>query len=313
MYLLFEISIKLPKLIQTKSSFLNIKRNKVGYLYAFFCILAWSFIPVISRLGQLTLDFYQLLFWSNIISLNCLGLIFYLSGVWKSNTSLKNNYLYNLFLGSLGCALYYLFLYYGYHEGNSIEVLIIQYSWPLQMILLGSLLMKEKLNLSKILAVFFGFMGIVIIITKGDFNQISFTGINVSLSVLLGAFCFALFSILSKKSKVEVFQFSFLIFFGGTITSTVALVFFSTFKFPSAKELLPIIINGIFINGVSYIFWLKALKSISITNSAILVFFTPILSLIWIIVFFKEQFFISYIFGGSVVLLSSLYCLKEKK
>ena len=180
------------------------------------------------------------------------------------------------------------------------------------MILLGSIFMKEKLNLFKIIAVFFGFTGILIIITTGDINQIRFTGINVSLSVLLGAFCFALFSILSKKSEVEIFQFSFLIFFGGTITSTLALGFFSTFQLPSKKELLPIIINGIFINGVSYIFWLKALKSISVTNSAILVFFTPVLSLIWIILFFKEQFFISYIFGGSIVLISSLYCLKEK-
>ena len=299
--------------MHSKNNFLNIKKNKVGYIYAFFCIFAWSFIPVISRLGQITLDFYQLLFWSNIISFTCLGLIFCLSRFLKSNTSSKkNHYLYILFLGSLGCALYYLFLYYGYYEGNSIEVLIIQYSWPLQMILIGSLLMKERLNLSKILAVFFGFFGIMIIITKGDFNQISFTGINVSISVLFGAFCFALFSVLSKKCKIEIFQFSFLIFIGGTITSTLALGLFSSFELPTKKELLPIIINGIFINGVSYIFWLKALKSISITNSAILVFFTPVFSIIWIIIFFNEQFFISYIFGGSIVLVSSLYCLKEK-
>ena len=299
--------------MKSKNNFLNIKKNKVGYIYAFFCIFAWSFIPVISRFGQITLDFYQLLFWSNIVSLLCLGLILYLSRGLKFDASLKiNHYLYNLFLGSLGCALYYLFLYYGYYEGNSIEVLILQYSWPLQMILLGSIFMKEKLDPFKIIAVFFGFTGILIIITTGDINQIRFTGINVSLSVLLGAFCFALFSILSKKSEVEVFQFSFLIFVGGTITSTLALGFFSTFQLPSKKELLPIIINGIFINGVSYIFWLKALKSISVTNSAILVFFTPVLSLIWIILFFKEQFFISYIFGGSIVLISSLYCLKEK-
>ena len=118
-----------------------------------------------------------------------------------------------------------------------------------------------------------------------------------------------------NRKKFKVFStnhFSFLIFLGGTITSTLALVFFSTFQYPTVKELLPIIINGIFINGVSYIFWFKALKSIPITNSAILVFLTPILSLIWIIIIFNEQFYISYIFGGSIVLISSLYCLKEK-
>ena len=235
----------------------------MGYFYAFFCVLAWSFIPIISRLGQITLNFYQLLFWSNVISTIILGLLYFISNGSKTNSISIKDYFYNLFLGSLGCALYYLFLYYGYYNGNSIEVLIIQYTWPLQMILLSSLLFKEKLRISKLIAVLFGFFGIVTIVVKGNFKEIHFSGISISLLVLLGAFCFALFSVLSKKSKVELFHFTFIIFLGGTITSSVALIFFSSFQFPSIKEIAPIIVNGLLINGISYIFWIKALKSIS--------------------------------------------------
>ena len=284
----------------------------MGYFYAFFCVLVWSFIPIISRLGQITLNFYQLLFWSNVISTIVLGLLYFISNGWKTNSISIKDYFYNLILGSLGCALYYLFLYYGYYNGNSIEVLIIQYTWPLQMIILSSLLYKEKLRISKLIAVLFGFFGIVTIVVKGDFKEIYFSGISISLLVLLGAFCFALFSVLSKKSKVELFHFTFIIFLGGTITSSVALIFFSTFQFPSAKEIAPIIANGLLINGISYIFWIKALKSISVTSSAVFVFFTPILSLIWILIFFNEQFYLSYIIGGFLVLFSGMYCLKEK-
>ena len=78
------------------------------------------------------------------------------------------------------------------------------------------------------------------------------------------------------------------------------------------KEIVPIIANGLLINGISYIFWIKALKSISVTSSAVFVFFTPILSLIWILIFFNEQFYLSYIIGGFLVLFSGMYCLKEK-
>ena len=285
---------------------------KIGYTYAFFCIFAWSFIPVISRLGQFTLNNYQLLFWSNIISSVALGLIFFFSNGWKYQLLSKSLYLYTLFLGSLGCAIYYLFLYYGYSKGNSIEVLIIQYSWPLQMIILSSIFMKENLNFSKFIAVIFGFFGILVIITKGKIADINFSNLNVSFSVLIGALCFALFSILVKKSKVELLHFTFLIFLGGTFTSTLALLLLSSFKIPTIKELLPIIFNGIFINGVSYIFWIIALKSISVTSAAVFVFFTPIISLIWIIILFNEQFYLSYVIGGSIVLLSSLYCLMKK-
>ena len=284
----------------------------MGYFYAFFCVLVWSFIPIISRLGQITLNFYQLLFWSNVISTIVLGLLYFISNGRKTNSMSIKDYLYNLILGSLGCALYYLFLYYGYYNGNSIEVLIIQYTWPLQMIILSSLLFKEKLRISKLIAVLFGFFGIVTIVVKGDFKEIYFSGISISLLVLLGAFCFALFSVLSKKSKVELFHFTFIIFLGGTITSSVALIFFSSFQLPSAKEIAPIIANGLLINGISYIFWIKALKSIPVTSSAVFVFFTPILSLIWILIFFNEQFYLSYIIGGFLVLFSGMYCLKEK-
>ena len=53
--------------MKSKNNFLNIKKNKVGYIYAFFCIFAWSFIPVISRFGQITLDFYQLILGSWVL------------------------------------------------------------------------------------------------------------------------------------------------------------------------------------------------------------------------------------------------------
>ena len=107
-------------------------------------------------------------------------------------------------------------------------------------------------------------------------------------------------------------SFVFLIFCSGAITSTLALFLFSHFKFPSIEELLPIFLNGIFINGVSYIFWIMALKTISITSAAVFVFLTPVFSMVWILVLFNEQFYLSYIIGGSVVLITSLYCLMQK-
>ena len=294
------------------SNFFNTYKTKTGYFYAVTCVLTWSFIPVVSRYGQQTLNSYQLLFWSNIISLICVGLIFYFFRNRKYPPLTKSLYFYNLFLGSLGCALYYLFLYYGYSRGNNIEVLIIQYSWPLQMIILGYFLLKEKINLLRFLALIFGFLGIIIIITKGSTDNINFSGFHISFTVLIGAFCFALFSILSKRSNVEPLYFAFIIFFGGAITSSLALFLFSNFEVPTQNEIFPIILNGIFINGVSYIFWSRALKLISITNASGFVFLTPIISLIWIIMFFDEHFYLSYIYGGTLVLISSLYCLMEK-
>ena len=116
----------------------------------------------------------------------------------------RKEIVYGLLLGTLGCSIYYLFLYYGYAAGNSIEVLLIQYSWPIQMVLLANIILKEPLSLIRFLAVITGFIGIILIITKGKLVDVQFSGIEVSITVLAGAFCFALFSVLGKKSNKKI-------------------------------------------------------------------------------------------------------------
>ena len=287
------------------------KRINLGYFYAASCVLSWSFIPIVSRLGQSQLDNFQLIFWSNLISLFSIFVIFVLfNGLSYQWMSLKSVF-YSLFLGSLGCSIYYLFLYYGYANGNSIEVLIIQYSWPLQMIVLANFILRESLSISKLVTVITGLGGVYIIITKGELLNVQFSGMEVGISVLFGSFCFALFSVLSKISKVEILQFTVLLFLGGSIISSGALFLFSDVQFPDQKEWVPVCLNGIIINGISYLLWLLALKNIPATSAAVFIFFTPVLSAFWIVIFFDEVFYFSYILGGGVVIFSSLYCLKN--
>mgnify|MGYP001192314382 FL=1 len=283
-----------------------------GYVYAALCVISWSFIPVVSRLGQVDLDNFQLLFWSNILSLIVLSLAFTFSQGLSFRGASIRAVPYVLFLGSLGCSIYYLFLYYGYANGNSIEVLLIQYSWPLQMVLLANLILKEALSFKKFLILIAGFFGIVIIITKGRIFDVQFSGLEVGITVLIGAFCFALFSVLSKRSNMDVFLFTMVLFTGGAVTSIFALFLFSEFQWPNRQELIPVFANGIFINGFSYLLWIFALRKISVTAAGIMIFLTPLFSIIWLIMFFEEVLYSSHILGGCIVILSSFYLLRER-
>lgn len=107
-------------------------------IYALMCVLIWSFIPIVSRFGQEGLDSFQFLFWSNLISAIAVILVAMSAGykpaklfILPSNTLIKV-----CILGVLDC-LFYLLLYYGYSIENGIAVLVIQYSWPLIIILLS--------------------------------------------------------------------------------------------------------------------------------------------------------------------------------
>lgn len=285
----------------------------IGLSYALLCVFLWAFIPVVSRFGQLELDNFQFLFWSNILSLLvvCIPAIYL-----KKIALLKSINLWKqiklILLGSIGCAFYYLCLYYGYAHGKGLEVLIIQYSWPLLIVILSGIILKEKLTFISIAASSIGFFGIINVLTEGNISKLYFSNLSTNLVVLIGAFSFALFSVLSKKMQEEEYATTILYFLGGTLLSTVSMFFFSDFSLPSPKEMLPVILNGAFINGISYIFWLKALSLIPASIAAILVFLTPVISTFLIILFFKEPFVWANLVGLIMVLLAGFLANKVK-
>lgn len=282
------------------------RQSTLGYLYALLCIFLWSLIPVVSRFGQSEMDNFQFLFWSNLLSLAVVTTCFFFTKSKKPIYKITiKNFFYTSFLGSLGCAFYYLCLYYGYAQSSGIEVLVVQYLWPVFIVLLSIILLKERLKISSILAIILGFLGILIVLTKGNISTVSFSNFSTVLIVALGSFSFALFSVLSKKlNSPNPYLTTVIFFIGGLSLAAFAMVLFSEFKLPSKSELLPVIVNGALINGISYIFWLEALNKIKASTAATLVFITPVLSSIYIVILFNEPFYTSYLFGLALVICS---------
>lgn len=70
--------------------------------------------------------------------------------------------------------------------------------------------------------------------------------------------------------------------------------------------MIPILGNGILINGFSYVLWLKGLSYAKASFVAPFVFLTPILAAILIVVFFKETFLPIYIWGFILVVSAGL-------
>nr|WP_256365478.1 EamA family transporter [Campylobacter iguaniorum] len=90
------------------------------------------------------------------------------------------------------------------------------------------------------------------------------------LIVCLGAFSFAFFSVLSKKVAINPQNAVAIYFFSAIIYSFFSVLFFSEFRLLSAREWGFILINGIFLNGISYLFWIKALRELDASFAALL-------------------------------------------
>jgi drug/metabolite transporter (DMT)-like permease len=283
------------------------KSQKKALFYVLLCVISWASVPVVAKSGQTNLDNHQFLFWSSLISF----LVFLVIIVSTKNIKILKTYTSKdfgkiVFLGFLGTYLYYILLYLGYAKAQGIEVLALQYSWPVFIIILSRIILNEKLSGKRILSVFLGFTGVFIVISKGNISNINLKNVYVDILVITGALSFALFSVFSKKVDYESISTIFIYFLIGLFASGISMFIFSKFAFPQKSDIISILLNGIFVNGISYLFWIKALKEGEASFIAPFIFFTPVLASIFLLIFYNEAFLDVYIFGLLFVIISGL-------
>jgi len=284
---------------------MNSKSKSV--IYVMLCVFLWALIPVVSKLGQSNLDNHQFLFWSSTISFLTFLIIIMTKKKGKMILSLSaKDWIHSIILGILGTYLYYILLYFGYANAKGIEVLIIQYCWPIFVIILSILILKERLNIRKVISIVLGFFGVFLVLTKGKLTEIHLDNFFVDSIVFIAAFVFGLFSVLSKRVRIDSLTLVTIYFFTATVISFLSMISLSEFKLPTQETFLPIIINGIFVNGVSYLLWIGALKIGKASFIAPFVFLTPVISTILLILFFTEPFQLIYVIGMISVIIGGL-------
>ena len=278
-----------------------------GTVFVLICVSLWALIPVVAKLGQTTLDNHQFLFWSSLVSFLILGVISTLAGTIGEIARYETkDWAFILFLGLLGTYIYYLFLYLGYARATGIEVLVFQYTWPILIVAFSLFILKEKLTIRKTFALVLGILGVVTVLTKGQFQEINVSKPQVIALVAAGASCFALFSVLSKKVQKEAYSVVVVYFFAALVASFFSMHYFSDFAVPSRSEWISVLLNGLLVNGISYIFWVVALKSTEASYLAPFTFITPILSAIYLVLFFSEPFIAPYAVGLTCIIIGGL-------
>ena len=268
------------------------------------CILSWGLIPVVTKYILIELNNLQMLFYSTIFSCTVMGGIV----LFQKKTSVLATYsIYDYakvgVLGFLGTYLYYVLLYGALALTSASEGFILAYTWPMLVIILAFPLLREKLTIKKLCSIFISFLGIMVIVTHGSIFTLSFTSLQGDILALGGACVFALFSVLGKKYQYDQVVSVFIYFVTALVFITPTLLLFSSLKMPSFHVWLWLLLNGFLVNGVSYIFWFKALEygDTSVISNAL--YLTPFLSLVYIALFLGEQILLSSVVGLVIIVV----------
>lgn len=284
-------------------------------ILVFLCVFLWAMIPPTSKFVSSNLDNHQFLFYSSFTSfISLLIATIFSKKVTRIKQYKRKDWLNIIILGLLGTYIYYLFLYLGYANAKGLEVLVVQYTWPVLVVVFSLFILKESLDLQKIISILLGFIGVLIVLSKGNITSLHIDNYEVIILVFLGASSFALFSVLSKKIQLEAIGVTSMYFLVATVSSFLSLMYFSEFKFPALNDWYAIILNGLLLNGFSYLFWIKALKLTQASYLAPYVFITPVLSAIYLVVLFDEPIYSAYFIGlGFVVISGVINTIKFKK
>jgi len=256
----------------------------------------------------------SILFWSSSISF--LAFVIATVAVKQTKMFLFYNFcdwLNAIFLGFLGTYVYYILLYYGYAHAKGLEVLVLQYSWPIFIVALSVLLLKEKFTLRRALSVLFGFIGVTLVLSKGKFTQIHLDNYSVDILVLLAAFVFGLFSVLSKKVHLEAYTMITIYFLTATVASFISMLWLSDFSFPTKDAIIPVLVNGSFCKRIFIHLLDQSLeRSRRIFCGAICFHDAHSYRLCICIIFFQEPFLPVYGFGLLAVIMGGILNFEKK-
>lgn len=183
------------------------------------------------------------------------------------------------------------------------EAFIVNYLWPMMVVIFAILILKEKLTLTKLLGLILSFIGVYIVATKGELLSFTFANAKGDILAILGAVSYGLFSVLGKKHKYETFTSMLLYYCFGFILVLITVFAFSSIPKVSLVQLAGLAWLGIMSNAIAFVFWFKALEHGDTAKMANIVFLTPFLSLIYIYFLLDEPILRSSIMGLVLIVL----------
>jgi drug/metabolite transporter (DMT)-like permease len=291
-------------------------RQTQAYAFALTAVLFWSTVATAFKLSLRYLDPAQLLFYANIVSIITLFLVLL---VQKKLHLLAQYSKYDLAraaaLGFLNPFLYYTVLFKAYDLLPAQEAQPLNYTWAIMLALLSIPLLKQRLGLKEFGAIVVSYFGVVVIATHGDFLALRFSNIAGVLLALGSTVIWALYWIYNTKDGKDPVPSLFLNFVFGFPFVLAWTLIFSDVQVTSAKGLLGAAYVGVFEMGITFVFWLNALRlSSSTAKVGTLIFFSPFLSLIFIHFLVGEEILLSTIVGLAFIVLGTvLQQLSHKK
>jgi drug/metabolite transporter (DMT)-like permease len=221
----------------------------------------------------------------------------------------KKEWIYFALLGFLGITFHQWLQSNGLQTSEAGTTAWIVATTPVFMALLGWFLLRERLGWTKSLGILLAFLGVLVVVSKGDFASISVGrfGAPGDVLILISAVNWAVFSALSRRglqSHSASLMMFYVMSFGWLFTS---LLFLTTTSFREIDQLTPngwmaAVFLGVFCSGLAYIAWYDALKALTTAQTGVFLYLEPLVAVVVAFFLLGEQITLASLLGGAVIL-----------
>ena len=286
--------------------------NFLAYIFLLLTVTFWAGNFIVGKLASFyevppfSLNFYRWFFAWLILA------PFTISEIIKKKEYIIKNYKLFIVLGVTSITIFNSIVYYSLNFTQVISGVLMISTIPVMIMFFSSILKIEKTNLFQIIGVIFSFVGVIIIITKANFEILKNLDFNKGdITMVVAMFSWALYSTLLKRQKYELSQLSLLqvvISFGLIFLIPIYFIEYKIgFRINFDQPFILILSYVVLFPGLaSFILWIKGISLIGANRSGVFLHLMPILSAIMAMIFFNEKFMFYHMLGACFIITGIL-------
>ena len=289
-------------------------KTRQSYIYAGLAIFFWSTVPTAFKTGLKELAILQLLTIASLTSaLALFAILLSEKKTGQIKTSTSKDLLNSALLGLINPFIYYMILLKAYQLLPAQVAQPLNMIWPIILVFLSVPILKQKIENKSFLALFISFAGVYIISSQGKLFNPGHADIKGVFLATGSSFFWAFYFILNVRDKRDEAVKLFLNFLFGSIYLIAAVIITGSWPVNAGyKGIIASIYIGLFEMGITFFFWLKALR-LSVTTDKVsnLVYIAPFLSLIFVHFILREPVFYTTL-AGLLLIISGILIQNRK-
>jgi drug/metabolite transporter (DMT)-like permease len=283
------------------------QKHLTAYLELIFAVVAWGISFIATKVAVADVPPAVVVWLRFTIGLIILFVFMLFRGMLRLPT-FKDG-LYFALLGFIGISFHQWLQSTGLVTSQASTTSWIVSTAPIFIALLAWIFLREKLSLMAIAGIFLATLGVLLVVSKGNFSSIfsGTIGTPGDLLVLISAPNWAVFSVLSR-SALKKFPALFVLFYVmlfGWMFSSIHFIFiqgWTTIPHISSSGWLAVAFLGIACTALAYIFWYDGLQAITASQAGVFLYIEPLVSLVAAALILGETITLPALLGGSFIL-----------